>query len=853
MARNPSADANSNDSNIVWLQDAHPRQLDLIGFKALNLGVATRLKLPVPPGFVITTFAYRHCLEDMGFQPEALTRIGYDEAAQLARTIQHYFFKSSIPSDVLTDIRGAVRQLTQGEDVPLVIRPSLAYGNAVDFAKRLRPFLGIKSLIELEKTLKMAWAYMWLDDIIQYRFSQEHLRRRWDDMALIIQPLIQPQVSGSLLTYAPESDDQTFVIESARGLNEAVSRGVLVPDRFLWQRFLKTVADRQIVTKPIRFALAEQWAVQEVPLEQGQRDQPSLGDADIEGLADLAEKLLAGYQRPLEIEWCKTDKGLQLIQVLPIRQPVFETVRAEDWINPQDIAPYFEKPVSPLGWSFLEPVLNGALTKLGAYLHLPEGLLPTPAFKLQDHQLVMHPGVPAAFETQMQNYWAGVAEQPPYRRYTEFLWQLFKLQRDWSKRHKAVIDTMRQQWEQDYESWGVENLLTTLELISNQTEELIQLSLLLRALSHLTGVMFSDFVQQFLPADGVYDILMQGLPGRYATSSRLLDRYTAEIAQSPEWLKLFKQENPHHVLRALQLDERGKLWLAKLEEDFHSQGFYRIGMEPLYPSWVEASQVLINELQEALNHQQKYWDDSLLEQREILEQELAESFDWLHIHQRFFFLSLLHVGQSYTSLVQDEPFYLAMCLPRLRSLAVALARYLPLDSRQDVFYLALDEIREMIQNPMNAYKIKELRELIQARKYKRRITHRLGPEAAGGLKALELKGRPASAGEVLGRIRMVTKSEDLRHLQPGEIIVTDYFEPFWEQALGRAGGLIMELGGVLSHGATLARHYGIPALGSVNGATKRLSTGLIARLDASSGHVLAYREEALEAQEEFIT
>ncbi|HEY9839274.1 MAG TPA: PEP-utilizing enzyme, partial [Candidatus Obscuribacterales bacterium] len=179
-------------------------------------------------------------------------------------------------------------------------------------------------------------------------------------------------------------------------------------------------------------------------------------------------------------------------------------------------------------------------------------------------------------------------------------------------------------------------------------------------------------------------------------------------------------------------------------------------------------------------------------------------------------------------------------------------RYLPLDSRQDVFYLALDEIREMIQNPMNAYKIKELRELIQARKYKRRITHRLGPEASGGLKALELRGRPASRGEVLGRVRLVTRSEDLKHLQPGEIIVTDYFEPFWEQALSKAGGLIMELGGTLSHGAMLARHYNLPALAAVEGATKRLSNGLIARLDGSSGHLLAYREEVLEAQEEFI-
>ena len=230
MPQNPSTDAIPSDSNIIWLQEAHPRQLELIGFKALNLGVAARLKLPVPNGFVITIHAYRQCLQDMGFRPDSFLRLSYEEALTTARTIQHCFIKQAIPSAVLTDIRSAYKQLTEQHDLGVVIRPSLIYGNGVDFSKRLRPILGIKSLIELEKALKMAWAYMWLDDIIQYRFSQDHLRERWDDLALLIQPLIQPYASGSVLSYDPGSDQQSIVIEAARGLNEAVSRGVIVPD-----------------------------------------------------------------------------------------------------------------------------------------------------------------------------------------------------------------------------------------------------------------------------------------------------------------------------------------------------------------------------------------------------------------------------------------------------------------------------------------------------------------------------------------------------------------------------------------------------------------------------------------------
>lgn len=852
MARNPSSDAISNDSNIIWLQEAHPRQLDLIGSKALNLAVALRLKLPVLPGFVITTRAYGHCLEQMGFSARQLATLTYEECLQLARTIQHYFVKQSIPSEILTDIRSAYKQLTDNQEIRVVIRPSLIYGNGVDFAKRLRPVLGVKSLIELEKALKMAWAYMWLDDIIHYRFSQKRLTERWDDLALLIQPLQTPYVSGSLLTYLPEKDDQYFSIEAARGLNEAVSRGVLVPDRYIWQRFLKKTAERDVTDKPLRFVMAEQGAVQEVAIEASQRKQAALTDADIGALAEMAEKLLAGYKRPLEIEWFKTERGLQILQLMPVEAVDLATATAEEWQNPNEIFPYFEKPLSPFGWSFFAPLFQQALNALAESLELPEGSLPEQPFRLQDHLFCLHPNVMPVFQQQLQVYWSELPEGSPYRRYLFFLRQLIPVQRQWTRVYRDFVQQMTEAWSQDYENWGAEQLLAALEEQAELLSQFMEQALLVRILNYLCGVMFADFSQSYLPSDRVYDILFQGLDGRFTETQKLLDRYLEQIRQNANLSRLFREENPHQILQQLQLDEAGKRWLAQLTADFSRTGFFRLGLEPLYPSWVEAPQLVIRELRDALLHQRAFYNADLPHQREALEQELIEAFSWLELPQRFFFQTFLHFGQTYTATVQDEPYYLAMLIPRLRLLVLALARYLPLDSRQDIFYLTRFEIQEMIQNTMNAYKIKSLRELIQARKYKRRITHRLGPESVGELKALELQGRSASRGEVLGRVRVVTRSEDLKLLQPGEIIVTDYFEPFWEQALEKAGGLVMELGGVLSHGSMLARHYHLPAVAAVPEAVKRLKTGLIARLDGSKGQILAYQEEALETREEFL-
>ena len=83
---------------------------------------------------------------ELPLPPESLARQSYDEALQTARTIQHYFIKQSIPSEILTEIRSAYKQLTEGGDGAVVIRPSLAYGNGVDFAKRLTREHGVAAI-----------------------------------------------------------------------------------------------------------------------------------------------------------------------------------------------------------------------------------------------------------------------------------------------------------------------------------------------------------------------------------------------------------------------------------------------------------------------------------------------------------------------------------------------------------------------------------------------------------------------------------------------------------------------------------------------------------------------------------
>ena len=99
-----------------------------------------------------------------------------------------------------------------------------------------------------------------------------------------------------------------------------------------------------------------------------------------------------------------------------------------------------------------------------------------------------------------------------------------------------------------------------------------------------------------------------------------------------------------------------------------------------------------------------------------------------------------------------------------------------------------------------------------------------------------MRGSPASPGLVTGKARVI-RSPQGAHLEPGEILVASSTDPGWMPLFLTAGGLVMEMGGMMSHGAVVAREYGIPAVVGVAGATERIMTGDSLTVDGTAGVV----------------
>ncbi|WP_322509553.1 PEP/pyruvate-binding domain-containing protein [Anaerolinea sp.] len=176
-----------------------------------------------------------------------------------------------------------------------------------------------------------------------------------------------------------------------------------------------------------------------------------------------------------------------------------------------------------------------------------------------------------------------------------------------------------------------------------------------------------------------------------------------------------------------------------------------------------------------------------------------------------------------------------------------------LRSADDVFYLTYDELAEFSQHPEDS----QWREIITQRRHtferekRRRQIPRLllsdGRVFYDGIANAEttharIPGNPVSPGVVEGKVRIVLNPKEA-NLQPGEILVCPGTDPSWTPLFLSAAGLVMEVGGMMTHGAVVAREYGIPAVVGVARATQRLKTGQRIRVNGSTGWIDLLEEE----------
>lgn len=855
------------------------------GGKGLNLGVMLRAGLPVPGGMLIPTAAYRAFVEENDLDP-LITRVwaeavpegaaGYERASATLRAAFEAGRISAAITDAVCDALPAgavaVRSSATAEDLP-----------DASFAGQQDTYLNVQGRDAVLDAVRRCWGSLWTARAMAYR-QRQGIEPADVALAVVIQEMAPATAAGVMFTVHPVTGapDQV-VINATWGLGEALVSGRVNPDSIVADKRIGRVVHTELGDKAVMTAASEA-GVSEMEVSAEQRARRSVTDEQVAGLVRLGRELETLFGCPQDVEWAIVDDRPVLLQsraittgpgTVPGDDAWSPTDRGEpqpfDFWTQQDMGERWPDPVTPLTWSVSEPMnqrtMDGMLMglkapyagriqwtrRVGGHVYLNEGALLhayTLGFGMPMEMMLSgltHPRArPAGAEgwrlgrvlAHLPFYWraATVWERNVAHFETEFpridAWVDEFMARDLL----AVPDADLLREAQD--TW-FERVMTYIVYHTNAT------SLSMSAYAEVEGQM-----ARWMGDASLVQGLAGGISGVIAAE---MVPALSDLAASLRDLDLDRVVTEHPPLAALEIlraDPRAAAFLARLDAFLARHGHRcMVEAELRFPRWREAPEQVIEQIAAALRSPAgtaAAAAEQAATRREETTIRIAQELGFL---RRLAFQRSLERMHRFTRLRDNGQSYVVKLLMPLRHLLAVLGeRYAErgwLRTPDDVFFLVEEELAAVVAggSPARLQANADARRLAYDHWFTQQPPDAL--DAAGQPVAPDLPeadantlvGLAASRGTVTGIARVVQSPQDASRLQPGDILVTRATDPGWTPVFSLIGGVVVEIGGMLSHGAIVAREYGIPAVVNVPQATRRIIDGQTITVDGTTGRV----------------
>jgi pyruvate,water dikinase len=321
---------------IARLDQIGSSDADVVGGKCAGLGELMRAGIRVPPGFAVTTEAFRRHLLENNLSPRGL------DSAAFRRGIE----EAPVPAELaaaIIDAYAALQELTGG--MPAVAVRSSAVGEdgrAASFAGQQETYLWVSGAHEVIAHVRRCWASLYTTQAVSYR---EHLGT--DVVPAIgvgVQLMVDARVAGVMFTLDPVTGDRSQIaVNSAWGLGLAVANGEVTPDEFLVDKVIMEITRRRVTDKPFEYVPGGTHGVAREEVPDDRRSASSLTDAELLELSGVGKRVEAHMGSAQDIEWA-IDRRLQFPESLFVLQSRPETV----WANRPVAAPALP-PASPIG------------------------------------------------------------------------------------------------------------------------------------------------------------------------------------------------------------------------------------------------------------------------------------------------------------------------------------------------------------------------------------------------------------------------------------------------------------------------------------------------------------------------
>jgi rifampicin phosphotransferase len=856
---------------VLGLEEIDKTQVALAGGKGAQLGELSRIEgIRVPAGFCVTTDAFRRIISTAPWIDDQLDRLSRLDPGdrQAIRTLSAEIRRAlegiAIPDDLAAAIARSVTRLG-GQDAYAVRSSATAEDlPTASFAGQQDTYLNVVGLAAILQHLSRCWASLFTERAVTYRLRNGFDHRKVH-MAVVVQQMLFPQAAGILFTADPVTSNRKIVsIEAGFGLGEALVAGLVNPDVYKVRD--GEVVAKAVAAKKLAIHASPAGGTQEVAIEPESQEQPALTDAQILRLARLGRRIEAHFGHPQDIEWCLVEDGFQIVQSRPITT-LFPIPATSDQGNHVYVSVGHQQmmtdPMKPLGLSMWQLTTPRPMSEAAGRLFVDvTQALGSPASRASLLEALgrSDPLIGDALQTILErgDFIPALPDEdlggPPAASAAAPIETDPAIVTELIERSQDSIATLKR----DIRAKSGPALL---DFILADLQELKRIMFDPRGHQVFMTAMqaawwLNEQVQAWLGEKNAADALTQSVPHDVTAEMGLALLDVADVIRPhPDVVAFLQHVEDENFLDELPALAGGREARDAIQAYLDKYGMRCVGeIDITKPRWSERPATLVPMILGNIKNfepgagqrrfeegRQKAWEKEqelltrlrALPDGEPKAEEAKRKIDRIRTFIGYREYPKYHMISRYFVYKQA-----------LLNDAERLVQAHVLGDREDIFYLRFGEIHDVVRtNQVDDRLIRQRKDAF--RSYQALMPPRVltsdGEALAGTYRRADvpagaLTGLPVSAGTVEGRARVIMDMAEA-DLEAGDILVTAYTDPSWTPAFVAIKGLVTEVGGLMTHGAVIAREYGLPAVVGVERATRLIRDGQQIRVHGTDGYV----------------
>lgn len=863
---------------VIGFQETGRLDILKVGGKGANLGELSKIDgIAVPDGFCISTEAYKKITEN---NPQIKTLIDQltdlkaeDRIAvtEIGSKIRSAIENIAIPKVIADEIEIYVGHFAENESFAVRSSATAEDLPTASFAGQQDSYQNVIGIQDILRHISKCWASLFTDRAIIYRI-QNHFDHHKVQLSVVVQKMIFPEAAGIMFTADPITGNRKVLsIDASFGLGEAMVSGLVNADNYKVQN--GHITDKKISTKKLAIYAVKSGGTVSKEVEAEQQNQQAITDDQILQLEGIARKIETHFGQPQDVEWCLANGLFYIVQSRPITT-LFPIPDAGDQENHVYISVGHQQmmtdPMKPLGLSLWQLRAARPMFKAAGrlFVDVTDSLTTSTGTKslleaMGQHDPLIKDALISITERDFIKKLPDDGKGPAIVKSTKGLSSAAILAQvgnnpaivsELIKNAEASLALLKQNIQTKSGTDLFDFIVEDIEQSKKMVFDSQHIGVIIATMNAASWI--NDKMDEWLGEKNVADVLSQSVSNNITSEMGLELLDVADVIRPyPEIIGYLREVKDDHFLDKLLQFNGGAEVRDAILAYLDKYGMRCAGeIDITNTRWIEKPSILIPiilsniknfERHAAKQKFEKGLEEALKKENQLLDKLASLPDGEQKIREAKEMISLLRNFAGY----REYPKYgivsrFFVYKQALLKEAEKLVQANVIQEKEAVYYFTFEELRAMVLTKKIDLK------LIIERKEEHRLFEKLNPprvitsdgEIVTGkykhenLPAGAIVGLAVSSGTIEGRARIIHNIDDA-NLEDGDILITTFTDPSWTPLFVAIKGLVTEVGGLMTHGAVIAREYGLPAVVGVENVTRLIKDGQRIRVNGTDGYI----------------